>query len=59
MVVIGEDAEAVGAEVRRRRDAGERAAGFVGTEQALARAMGEEMLGGVDEVVAPPGASAG
>jgi hypothetical protein len=51
VVVVGTDGEAVGREVARRRAAGERAAGFVGTDEALARAMGEEMLGGVDEVV--------
>lgn len=51
---MGADGAAVGAEVARRRAAGERAAGFVGTDEALARAMGEEMMGGVDEVVRAP-----
>lgn len=55
MVVVGADGDAVGREVARRRSAGERAAGFVGTDEALARAMGEEMLGGVDEVVEAAG----
>lgn len=58
MVVVGEDAEAVGREVRRRRQAGQRAAGFVGSDEGVAREMAAEMLGGVDEVVAiglPPG----
>ena len=48
---MGPDAESVGAEVRRRRDAGERVAGFVGGDEALARAMAEEMLGPIDHVV--------
>lgn len=51
MVVVGTDGSTVGAEVARRRARGERAAGFVGTDEALARAMGDEMLGGVDAVV--------
>jgi hypothetical protein len=51
VVVIGVDADAVGRDVARRRERGERAAGFVGADEALARAMGEEMLGGVEEVV--------
>ena len=56
VVVMGADAAAVGADVARRRERGERAAGFVGVDEALARAMGEEMLGGVEEVVgAGPG----
>ncbi len=44
-----------GAEVARRvqalRAEGWRAAGFVGDDEAEARAMAAEMLGGVDEVV--------
>ena len=48
---MGTDAEAVAGEVVRRRRAGERVAGFVGTDAALARAMGVEMLGGVDVLV--------
>ncbi|MGI8684121.1 MAG: hypothetical protein ACR2MO_03300 [Acidimicrobiales bacterium] len=55
VVVIGTDGEAVGREVRRRRAAGERIAGFVGDDEALATAMAEEMLGGCDEMAAPPG----
>ena len=51
VVVMGADAAAVGAEVARRRERGERAAGFVGADEARARAMGDEMLGGVEEVV--------
>lgn len=60
VVVVGADGEAVAAEVVRRREVGQRVAGFVGTDEELARAMGEEVLGGVDEVVrvrdgSPPG----
>ena len=51
MVVVGTDGEAVGGEMRRRRTAGDRVAGFVGDDQAMAEAMAEEMLGVVDEVV--------
>lgn len=46
---MGTDADAVGREVSRRREAGERVAGFVGSDRELATAMGEEMLGGPDE----------
>ena len=58
VVVMGTDAAAVGADVARRRQRGERAAGFVGVDEALARAMGQEMLGGVDEVVGAGSGSA-
>ena len=51
VVVMGTDADAVGQEVSRRRAAGERVAGFVGEEEAAARAMGDELLGGLDELV--------
>ncbi len=51
VVVVGTDGGAVGREVRRRRAAGERAAGFVGDDPDLAAVMGEEMLGGVDELI--------
>ncbi|MGH9177792.1 MAG: hypothetical protein ACRD0N_04465 [Acidimicrobiales bacterium] len=54
VVVLGTDGDAVGREVARRRAAGERAAGFVGEEEATARAMAEEMLGGLDELVVLP-----
>jgi hypothetical protein len=57
VVVLGEDAAAVGREVVRRRHLGERVAGFVGADEVVATTMGEEMLGGVDEVAAAPGAS--
>ena len=50
---MGADAAAVGEEVARRRETGQRVAGFVGDDHDLAVAMGEEMLGGVDEVVWP------
>ena len=50
-MVIGTDAGTVGKEVRRRREHGDRIAGFVGHDQETARAMGDEMLGGCDEVV--------
>lgn len=48
---MGADADAVGREVSRRREEGERVAGFVGRDRELATTMGEEMLGGADEVV--------
>ncbi|HEX2063545.1 MAG TPA: hypothetical protein VHE80_03895 [Acidimicrobiales bacterium] len=51
VVVVGTDAEAVGRTVRRLRDEGARVAGHVGRDEDSARAMGTEMLGGVDEVV--------
>ena len=51
---MGTDAEAVGLETARRRRAGERVAGFVGADDALAVAMAEEMLGGLDELVVLP-----
>lgn len=54
VVVIGTDGELVAREVRRRRAAGQRVAGFVGDDEALATAMADEMLGGVDEVARPP-----
>lgn len=52
---MGADATAVGREASLRRAAGERAAAFVGTEEDLARAMAEEMLGGLDELVVVDG----
>lgn len=58
-MVVGGDGAAVGEAVAARRGLGERAAGFVGTDVTLARAMGEEMLGGVDEVVGVPEMAAG
>ena len=55
LVVMGEDAAAVAAEVGRRRSAAGsddiRVAGFVGDDEREARVMGEELFGGVDEVV--------
>jgi hypothetical protein len=48
---MGTDAAAVGYEARRRRDAGQRVAGFVGGDPEVGAAMAEEMLGGVDETV--------
>ncbi len=51
VVVAGADAEAVGRAVRRLREEGARVAGHVGRDEESARAMGTEMLGGVDEVV--------
>lgn len=56
---MGRDAEAVGTAVRRQREAGARVAGFVGDDERAARQMGEEMLGGVDELVALDAAGAG
>ena len=48
---MGSDAQAVGRLVRQLRRQGVRVAGFVGEEEALAREMAVEMLGGLDEVV--------
>jgi hypothetical protein len=45
VVVLGDAAEAVQAEVARRRAAGERAAGFVGDDRAAAEAMAAELFG--------------
>ncbi|MDP8975622.1 MAG: hypothetical protein M3N28_04515 [Actinomycetota bacterium] len=61
LVVIGRDARAVGRAVRSRRVPGVAVAGFVGDDEAAARHMAEEMLGGVDEVVwvADEGGAAG
>lgn len=55
MVVLGVDGDAVGRETARRRRLGERVAGFVGDDEAQARLMAEEMLGGLDELVVLPG----
>lgn len=52
---MGTHAGAVGREVAHRRLAGERAAGFVGSDELLATTMAEEMLGGLDELVVLPG----
>ena len=49
--MLGSDAEAVGRAVRDLRESGARVAGFVGVDEALAREMAQEMLGGVDQVV--------
>lgn len=59
-VVLGPDGGAVGRAVGRRREAGERVAGFVGdpapgADRETARAMGAEMLGEAVEVVGPDG----
>lgn len=54
VVVMGPDAAAVGREAALRRTAGARVAAFVGTEEELARAMADEMLGGLDELVVLP-----
>ncbi len=51
VVVVGLNASAVAEEVRRLRQSGVRTAGFVGDDEAQARTMGTEMLGGVDQVV--------
>lgn len=51
VLVLGEDGTRVAERVVELRAEGARAAGFVGEDEAAARAMGEEMLGGVDEVV--------
>lgn len=52
MVVMGRDAWAVGRCVRSHRAPGVAVAGLVGDDENTARQMAEEMLGGVDEVVA-------
>lgn len=52
---MGSEGEAVGRTVRRLRELGSAVAGFVGDDEALAREMGAEMLGGVDEVVRADG----
>ena len=57
VVVLGADGEQVAAEVVRRREAGQRVAGFVGTDEELARAMGQEVLGGIDQMVRVPDGS--
>ena len=54
VVVMGPDAAAVGREAALRRAAGARVAAFVGTGEDLARAMAEELLGGLDELVVVP-----
>lgn len=51
VVVVGADGARVASVVAERRAAGQRVAGFVGEDEAEARAMAEEMLGGADEVV--------
>ncbi len=51
VVVLGGDAQEVGRGVHQLREGGAVAAGLVGDDEHLARQMGEEMLGGVDEVV--------
>lgn len=48
---MGTDADTVGSEVARLCALGARAAGFIGTDDALARVMAEEMLGGLDELL--------
>ncbi|HEX2701199.1 MAG TPA: hypothetical protein VHM89_13440 [Acidimicrobiales bacterium] len=54
VVVAGADGAAVAEEVRRRRAAGQRAAGYVGDDPELATTMGQEMLGAVDQLVRLP-----
>ncbi|HUP69030.1 MAG TPA: hypothetical protein VM142_04355 [Acidimicrobiales bacterium] len=51
VVVMGSDGARVAAEVAARRAAGQRVAGFVGDDEAEARAMATEMLGGAGAVV--------
>jgi hypothetical protein len=53
VVVMSTDAAAVAREVAERRSAGEdgdRVCGFVGDDDAAARAMGEDLFGKVDHV---------
>ena len=63
---MGVDAASVGAASARRRRGGDRVAAFVGDDEEAARALAEEMLGGLDELVvvgqetpAPPGEEPG
>ncbi len=51
VVVVGLDAAAVGRSVSELRAQGLVVAGFVGEDEALARQMANEMVGGADEVV--------
>ncbi len=52
VVVVGQEANAVGRAVRSRRGPGMAVAGFVGHDEQAARQMADEMLGGVDRVEA-------
>jgi hypothetical protein len=59
VLVIGLDAEAVGATVRDITESGDAvAAGYVGKDEEAGREMAQEMLGGVDEVVRVRGETA-
>ena len=46
VVVVGADGQAVSVAVGRLRAEGHRVAGFVGTDEAAARAMGAELFAG-------------
>ena len=59
VVVLGPRGRAVGRSVRHRRGPDALVAGFVGGDEQEARALGEEMLGGVDELVVLSGEEAG
>lgn len=59
VLVVGTDAAAVGTAVRRLRQEGTRAAGFVGSDRAVAGEMAAELLGEAGEVVVADGARAG
>jgi hypothetical protein len=51
VVVVGQEAAAVGRAVSTLRGPGVAVAGFVGRDEQAARLMAEEMLGGVERVV--------
>ena len=51
---MGADGAGVGAAAARRRRGGDRVAAFVGDDETGARALAEEMLGGLDELVVVP-----
>ncbi len=48
---MGVDGALVGAAAARRRRGGDTVAAFVGDDETAARALAEEMLGGLDELV--------
>jgi hypothetical protein len=50
VVVLGTDADAVAARVAAVREAGRRAAGYVGDDPAAAENMAAELFGGEAEV---------
>lgn len=55
---MGADGASVAAAAARRRREGDRVAAFVGEDESAARALAEEMLGGLDELVVVAGGPA-